>query len=154
MSRTHTSPVSWTARGCPSAPLMTISLLGLTSISKRFACHKGISDTDAPVSKRTLVGGIVCETDLGGTFFETSKSYEGIELFSEDADILYSVRQIRPWVFLGGGILGSLPTLARLSPDGWNWAIGELPLGPSGRVRDLLFVIRRYNPGDCHVTGV
>ena len=91
-SRTHTSPVPWTARGCPSAPLMIISLLGLTSIPKMFACHKGISETDAPVSKRTLVGGIVCETDLGGTFFETSKSYEGIELFSEDADMLYSVR--------------------------------------------------------------
>ena len=51
------------------------------------------------------MGGIFCETDLGGTFFETSKSYEGIELFSEDADMLYSVRHIRPCVFVGGASL-------------------------------------------------
>ena len=72
-SRTQISPVPWTAKGWPSAPRIQMSRLGFTSRPSLAACQAGMSETDAPVSKRTFVGGISLETDFGGTFFAMSK---------------------------------------------------------------------------------
>ena len=51
----------------------------------------------------------------------------------------------------GGGILGSLPALARLSLDSRNWAIGEPPLGLGWGIRDLLIVVRGHRATDRHM---
>ena len=51
------------------------------------ACQAGINEMDAPVSRRTFVGGISFETDLEGTFFDMSRLYAGTELSIDSAAI-------------------------------------------------------------------
>ena len=75
----------------PSAPLITISLLGVTWSFKAAACHAGIKLTDAPVSKSTVVALRVSDLDLVGTFGAISRLYVGIEVLPSAADLAYSV---------------------------------------------------------------
>ena len=93
-SRTHTFPVPFTASLCPSAPLITISDLGVASTLRAFACHAGIRLTEAPVSKRTVVASILLQMDFGGTLWAILRLYAGTVVFLEVADLTYSVADI------------------------------------------------------------
>ena len=64
-----------------------MSLLGFTSKLSLAACQAGIKETDAPMSRRTFVGGISFETDLEGTFLDMSRLYAGTELSTDSAAI-------------------------------------------------------------------
>merc|ERR1711873_60355 len=79
-SLTHTSAVPWTTRRRPSAPRITISLLGVTSSFNAAACHAGIKDTEAPVSNKTVVGLRASDFDFAGTFAAINKLYVGMDV--------------------------------------------------------------------------
>ena len=72
-SRTQTSEVPFTTRRRPSAPLITMSLLGVTCSFKAAACHAGIKLTEAPVSSKTVVDLRASDLDLVGTFGAINK---------------------------------------------------------------------------------
>ena len=72
-SRTQTSEVPFTTRRRPSAPLITMSLLGVTCSFNAAACHAGIKLTEAPVSNNTVVDLRASDLDLVGTFGAISR---------------------------------------------------------------------------------
>ena len=68
-----------------------ISVLGVTCTFRASACHAGIRDTDAPVSKSTVVALRLSDTDLVGTLGAIKRLYAGTEVLPSAADLAYSV---------------------------------------------------------------
>merc|ERR1712240_297928 len=136
----------------PLAPLMTISLLGVTCSFRASACHAGIRLTDAPVSKSTVVALRFSDVDLVGTFGAIKRLYAGTEVLPSSADlaysvelILYSVKCTCPWHFpVGPSLTRRRPCLEDLS-TAWIGALGSLFLGWAWVLKcigDVVIIIR------------
>ena len=66
-------------------------------MERALACHRGINDIEAPVSKRTVVGWSLIVWDLARACWLINKLYDWTESLLEDVDReLYSVKQIHP----------------------------------------------------------